>query len=305
VEPKNFSNKSIKRSVFLEALQHPSTLFSAAVAILSSMYMGLVSFDETSFAVALGSGIFSFISWIFHYFVRGDKLAEKYIKKLQEKRRNYKELEIQNIEKKCQEAGFINGENAAKELNEAYKRLNTFLKEKLMKQKTLTAQRFLILAEESYYQGLHFLSKALSFFQALKEMDINKLKKELEVWEKELIGLKNDHSKEEEYKELIVKALNEKIHSHKKRIELYYTRSKMLDQVLAQCEVLEATLDSTYLEVVDLIEDESFTKGKNLATNLERAVEAARRVEDRLRGLGKEKKNGDSIYSNIMNNNKV
>ncbi len=303
--PEDFSKRSIKRAVFSEAIQHPTTLFSAAIALLSGLYMGLVSFDETSFAIGLGSGLFSLLSWVYHYFVRGETVAENYVRDLREKRKKYKEEQVQNIEEKCREAGFIEGEKAAKELKQAYTRLNRFLREKFKKKKTMSAQRFMILAEESYDQGMQFLNKALSLFRALDQIDEKKLNKELKVWEKEVNNLEKDGKKEEEHKSLIIKALREKIRSHRRRLELFVERSKTLKQVMAQCEILEATLDSTYLEVVDLIDGESYMKQDNVAGKLERAVSAARKVEDRLRGLGKEKSYDDSIYTNVPQKNGV
>lgn len=289
----DFSKRQIKKKVLSDAIQHPATLFSAAVAVLSGLYMGLVSFDETSFAVALASGLFSLASFIYHYFIRGEKAAEQHVKDLLERRRSFKEQQGEDIEVRCRRANFREGEKAAKELKEAYTRLETFLKEKLEKKQTLTAQRFLILAEESYYQGIQFLNKALSLFQAIGHMDERKLKKEMCDWENELEKVKHDKQKGKEYRELLIKALMEKIRSHRKRLELFTGRKETLDQVLAQCEVLEATLDSTYLEVVDLVEDEAYTRQENVAGNLERAVAAARKVEDRLRGIGTENADED------------
>lgn len=284
----DFSAKQIKKKILSDAIQHPATLFSAAAALLSGLYMGLVSFDETSFAVALGSGLLSLASFIYHYFIRGEKAAEEHVKDLLERRRSFKEQQGEDIEKRCRQANFREGEKAAKELKEAYTRLETYLKEKLEKKQTLTAQRFLLLAEESYYQGIHFLNKALSLFQAIGYMDERKMRNEMHEWEQELEQVKQDTQKGKEYRDLLSKALTEKIRSHRKRLKLYADRGETVQQVLAQCEILEATLDSTYLEVVDLVADESYLERKNVAENLEKAVAAARKVEDRLRGMNRE-----------------
>ncbi len=293
-QAEDFSKEAIKKSVFSEAIQHPSTLFPAAVAMLSGLYMVLVNLTETSFALCLGSGLVSLISFIYHYFVRGDTIAEKHVKSLLDQRRRYKEQQGDTIEERCRQAKFPQGAQAARELKQAYTRLELFLKEKFREKKDMTAQRFLILAEESYYQAVQFLDKALSLFLALAQMDEGKLEKELQVWEKELKDLEKDNRKDDGHKALVGQALQEKIRSHRKRLELFEERKKTLNQVLAQCEILEATLDSAYLEVLDLIEGEVELKNKDVAGSLERAVAAARRVEDRLRGLGQDRL--DSLY---------
>lgn len=284
----DFSKKKIKKKIFFDAIQHPATLFSAATALLSGIYMGLVSFDEKSFALALGSGLLSLASFIYQYVIRGDEKAAQHVKDLLERRRDFKEQQGEDVERRCRQAGFRKGKKAAKELREAYSRLETYLREKLEKKKSLTAQRFLVLAEESYYQGIQFLNKALSLFKVVGNMDERKLRQELRDWEKELAQAKKDTHKGKEYRQLLVKALTEKIRSHRKRLKFFDGRTETVAQILAQCEVLEATLDSAYLEVVDLVEDDVVSERKSAARNLERAVAAARKVEERLRGMDDE-----------------
>jgi hypothetical protein len=297
--PEDFSNRAVKQAVFSEAIQHPTTLFPAAIALLSGLYMGLVSFDETSLAVTLVSGLFSLASWIYHYFVRGETVAENYIKELKEKRKDYKKQQVEDIEERCKAAGFTEGQQAARELLEAYTRLYQFLKEKSKQVKSMTAQRLIILAEETYDQGVQFLNKALVLYQALVQIDEKKLIKELRAWQEEVKNLEKYKNKNEEQKDLVIQVLQEKINSHRKRLELFSGRGETLKQLMDQCEVLEATLDSAYLEVVDLIDSDPLMsiKHDNAASNLERAVAAARKAEDRLRNLGKQEEIDDSIYT--------
>lgn len=298
-KPEDFSNRAVAQAVFSESIQHPTTLFPAAVALLSGLYMGLVSFDATSLAVTVVSGLFTLGSWIYHYFVRGETIAENYIKELKEKRKDYKKQQVEDIEEKCKAAGFTEGQQAARELLEAYNRLYQFLKEKSVKVKSKTAQRFMVLAEETYDQGVQFLNKALVLYQALVQIDEQKLIKELRAWQKEVKSREKYKDKDKEQKDLVIEVLQEKINSHRKRLELFSGRGETLKQLMDQCEVLEATLDSAYLEVVDLIDSDPLmsVKHDNAASNLERAVAAARKAEDRLRNLGKQQEIDDSIYT--------
>lgn len=301
----DFSKKAIRKHVFTEALQHPTTIFSAAAAILGGVYMGMVSFDETSFAITAGSALFSLLSWVYHYFIRGDKVAAQYVKDLQRQRDREKELQGEDIERKCRAIGFYEGEQAAAELKQAYMRLFVFLKNKFKKNQTATAQRFMVLAEETYSQGLLFLKKALSLYMALRHMDEDKLKKELHEWKEDRDALKADETQKPEINKMRLDTVRDKIRSHRKRLELCEERKETLKQVLAQCEILEATLDNAYLEVVDLIEDDFRAQHQNVAGKLEKAVDAARRVEDRLRGLGKEDTSEDDIYLKASAKNDV
>ncbi len=294
--PEDFSNRAVMRKVMSEATQSPSTLFPAAVSILSVAYMGLVSPSLPAFYIAVGGGVTALLSWVYHYFIRGEKVAVQYIDELKDKRQMYKEHQTVSIEQECRKEGFTDGETAAKELNAAYIRLDSFLKEKARKDKSTSAQRFMILAESNYDQGVSFLSKALALYKILKEMDQRKLTNELEGWQKEVKVLSYRRQKEGDSADLMIRAVQEKIRSHNRRLELYAERDETLKQALAQCEILEATLDSAYLEVVDLLETEFRVKQEDVAGNLERAVAAARKVEDHLRGNDKKEEFDDSIY---------
>jgi hypothetical protein len=290
-------SKQIHRKVMSDAVQAPSTLFPAAVALLSGLYMGLISFDETSFAVAAGSGLVSLLSWVYHYFIRGEKTGKEYGRKLLEKRKTIRKQQVVNIEEECRNAGFAEGESAARELEEAFSRLEHFLKGKYKERQPGSAERFLALSEQSYDQGVSFLEKSLSLYRALEQMDEEKLKKELIAWEEEAAELKKKTRQKGDHADLVLQALEEKIKSHRRRLELFTERSEKLQQVLAQCEILEARLDSSYLEVVDLMDGNHQVKLENVAGDLERAVSAARRVEERLRGIGYDEQFDDSIYS--------
>jgi len=291
--PEDFSKRAVERAVFHEAIQHPTTLYPAAVSLLGVAYMLLVNLNPASVGVALISGLLSIVSGIFHYFVRGESIAETYIKNLKEKRNQYKEQQAGDIEAECKAAGFLEGEKEARELKHAYTQLYNFLKEKLEKKRVLTAERFIILAEETYLQGLQLLRKALLMFNTLKQIDYEKLSAEKKTFEQELQA---QEKRGDDSRKPIIDAIKAKIQSHEKRIKLYLKRKETQEQLMAQCEVLEATLDTTFLEVVDLIGDETFKRRSSVAKNLERAVAAARKVEERLRGS--ESEISDYDYSN-------
>ncbi len=65
--------------------------------------------------------------------------------------------------------------------------------------------------------------------------------------------------------------------------------------MLAQSEELESALESTYLETADLGNAEALFARGSSAEELERAVNAARRVEERLRQMGAPREDED-IY---------
>jgi len=297
-EAEAYSNRAVMKAVISESIQHPTTLYPAAAAILSGLYMGLIDFSETGFAVAAGSALVSLVSFIFHYFVRGNKLAENYVRKLNAQRQVYKEQEVVNIEEMCRQASFFEGRDAARELKTAYNRLDYLLKGRLDKNRTRTAERFIVLAEETYTQGVQFLNKALILHQILSQIDAQTLQSELTVWEREAADLQRqkENTKTAGPEDAVSQSLQKKIESRRKFLSLFKERSEAKKQVLAQCDILETTLNSAYLQVVDLLDTEYYDRQDNVAKNLERAVEAARRVEDRLRRVSETQSADDAIY---------
>jgi hypothetical protein len=292
----DFSQRAVSKAVLSEALQHPTTLYPAALSMVSIAYMALVNLSPTSLTVALVSGLLSLASGIFHYFVRGESIAGNYIKELKERRNLHKEQQAGDIEAECRTAGFLEGEKEAKELRQAYDQLYSFLKQRLEQRKVMTAGRFLIMAEETYLQGLQLLKKALVIFNVLKQIDKDKLAEEMKEFEREF---KAEEARGDQARKPIIEAYQSRIRSHEKRLTLYSERLESLEQLMAQCEVLEAALDTTYLEVVDLIDEETFIARSGVANNLERAVAAARRVEERLRQRESQTAYDDEIYARV------
>ncbi len=273
----DFTEKSIEKAVFSEALQHPSTLFSAAVSILSGLYMGIMNFSKPALAVTLGSGALSLMSFVYNYFFRSDKLAENYTKNLLKQRVTYKKTNAENVRKQCKKNDFDEGINAYDELNDAYKRLIDFLKNKSGAKKSFMINKFLMLADETFYGGISLINKGAELFGAIRDMHESKLERELRNWQRELRLNKRTNEKE-------LELLKIKIDNHGKRLDLLKKRKSSLIEIMDQVEVLESTLDSTYLEVLDLLESDTIISGDKLVSNLQNAVKSARNVEDRIRG---------------------
>lgn len=291
----DFTGRAVNKHVLSEAIQHPTTIYPAALSLLGVAYMGLVSFDVTSLAVTAGIGAVSIISWIYHYFVRGEAVGQKYIQDLNERRAQLKIQQSDNVAEQCDAVNFREGAKQAGELKEAYVRLREFLKNKLEKQRVMTSQRFLTLAEDTYRQGLLLIDRALANHNILQKLDYYKLTREKQVFENEIKILQRENNPA---KQPVIDALLTKTSSHDQRIALYMERKESLERLLAECEQLEAVLDTTYIKVVDLIDNEDGIGRSDVAGELERAVETARRVEEKLRNKLSPDNPDDDIYAN-------
>ncbi len=295
--PEDFTRKALYRAVLKDTLQHPLTLMPAVASALSGLYMGLFGMDPATLAVAFGGALAGAGAWVFNYFIRGEALAEKRVAKLRAERERYQHAEIAALEAEWAQAGLPEGVQQARELREAYPKLDGFLEERLLaaggttdRDRGLSVQRMMVLAEDTYREGAAILRSALMTWQALQQVDHDKLQNELAIWREELRTAKLTDA--EAFR---IEALEKRIASHERRLELFGERVKSIDQLFAESEALESALESSYLEAVDLKSPDAMLGQGQAASALERAVAAARRVEDRLRGVD-EKRKDEEIY---------
>jgi DNA repair exonuclease SbcCD ATPase subunit len=136
------------------------------------------------------------------------------------------------------------------------------------------------------FHGVAILHRALNFFQALQDVDVDTLEQERQAW----IRWREQEGSSE--------SLERNIEACTKRLDQYRRRAEELQALIAQLNELETALETTYLEVVDLVGQEAsaglFESGA--AAHLERAVAAARRVEQRPRSFGSEDTRADEEY---------
>ena len=287
----DFTGRSVQKAVLSETIQHPLTLLPFGVAGVTLLYMLLL--QDTSIGLVLLcllSGLLSVCSWIVNFVIRGESLAKRHVKKLQQLRAESFLHEVQNVGTEFAAAGFGDGAQAADELTEAYEQLRGFLQSRAS-EGSLSVQRFVVLAQDAYREGLSVLRRALGIFQALQAVDRQKLQDELQLWRQELVRAQQ-HSHNQR-----IDSISKKIAGHERRLQKYEERVAQLSSLLARCEELEGALETAYMDVVDMIEaDASLESHTGAAEQLEQAVEAARRVENRLRGIYQEDNEDEEIY---------
>jgi hypothetical protein len=286
----------VYRAVLTDTLQHPATILPAAAAAIGGLYLGVISLDPAAFAVTFGSALVAAGAWIYNYFIRGEALAEKHVESLRDKRHRLRLDQATTLAAEWAETGYREGIQQAQELGEAYRKLEAFLAQRFAERKGsgLDVQRLMVLAEDTYREGVAILRRGLDIYRALRQVDRDKLEGELEAWRAELaeLGAKTSPNALEKTQ---AGSLETRIAAHERRLELHGAQTRSLAQLIAQSEELEAALESTYLEAADLATtDALFTRG-HAAEELERAVTAARRVEQRLRAMNEPRKE-DEIY---------
>ncbi len=290
-QAEDFTGRAINKAVLAETLQHPLTILPAALSAVGGLYMGLIGLDPGSFAVTAGGALLAAGVWVFNYFIRGEKLAERHVERLRQRRERMRREELRSLESEWAAAGHAAGTAQARELRQAYVKLEELFASRWAETRGLNAERLRVLAEDTYQEGSAILRQALDAHRALGRIDRDKLERELFEWRADLGRLRSGRAPAGTSGE----ALETRIAAHERRLSLYDEQAQTVERLLAESEVLESALESTYLEAVDLRSPDAFFSRGHAAEELERAIAAARRVEERLRGMDRPTED-DEIY---------
>jgi len=275
---KDFSGGAVQKVVFKETIQNPATIIPLGIAggVTGLMVLGLMVVTPITLILPLAAGLVGGGAWVYNYSVRGKEIAVRYIQGLREQLEQSRQQELSTLRQECHESEFSDGYKETGELEKAYLKIRAYLEKKSQSGQELDAARYQSLAKDIYREGIKLLRSALEAHKALQTIDIQGLKKDKDSYEKQL-GKKGIGEAE-------VKSLGAKIRNHNDRIEICTKHEEAVHQLMAQIEELEGVLENSYLELVDLSQGRGLTSTSESVSRLERAVQAARKVEAMLRG---------------------
>lgn len=276
---KDFSSGAVQKFVLKETIQKPATIIPVGIGggFTILMALGLMAVTPVTLVVPIISGLIGAGSWVYNYGFRGKELAASRVQKLRARLEQVRLDEVHSLTEECRRAGFEEGCKETGELEAVYQKLRTYLEIKSKSGENVdSASRYLSLAKDIYKEGIRLIRSALEAHKALKTVDIAALRRDRDSYQRKLAKIDIDSS---EYRGLEAKKKN-----HDGRIAIYERHSEAIHQRMAQLEELEGALESSYLELVDLAHGGSLATPGESVSRLEQAVQAARKVEDMLRG---------------------
>jgi hypothetical protein len=279
-QAEDFTGDAVAKAVLKETLEHPATIYPAAGSALAVAWTLMIAASPTSVAFAVGCAFVGASAFIYNYVIKGPDRAAAYVAKLRELRRTHSLLELDQFARDCRKAGLREGFKSANDLKAAYQHITDYL---ATHKDGISADRFMVLAEDTFQEGTRILGQALAIYSAVETLDVPTLQNEIENW-KTRRSTMNDNLPSS-------KALDAQIDSNTRQIALYTEQQSELTQLFAQVNEIETALQSTYVELVGLQNRNlaaSLTEDGGAATRLKTAVDVARRVEQRLRGDDKE-----------------
>ncbi|HEY9681186.1 MAG TPA: hypothetical protein V6C86_06375 [Oculatellaceae cyanobacterium] len=272
----DFTGEAVSRAVLKETLEHPATIYPAAGSAVALAWTLMVGLSPASVAFGLGCAFIGASSFIYNYVIKGPDRATAYIAKLRELRRTHSLIELDDLGQKCRKAGLREGFTEAGELKDVYQHLTGYLESH---KDSMSADRFLILAEDTLQEAIRILNQALEIYSSVEAMDVQEL-------QNEIASLKHTRGTVDD-KNPMAKAIDSQIESGEKRMSLYTQQQSELTQLFSQISDIESALRSSYVDLVGMQNQSLSAKlndNEGAAGRLKSAVEVARRVEARLRG---------------------
>lgn len=164
---RDFSPHAVQKAILSEAIQHPMTVYPTGIALISLLYMLLISFDPTSFLVLFLTLPISIGSFIFNFFIRGRDLEVKYIQRLRKSLEEQTERALKDLRQDLVEHGELDGAEQVDKLKLRIESLEELLKEKL-NEGEITYGRYLGIAKQVYFSGIDNLQNVLNALKSIK-----------------------------------------------------------------------------------------------------------------------------------------
>lgn len=287
-KPEDFTGAAVEKAVLKESLQHPATIYPLAASALALSWTMIVAPSPASLGLMLALAFTSASSFVYNFVVKGPERAQNYVNRLRELRRRCEVQSLDQLTVSFNRVGFSEGAKEAQELKAAYEQLANYLAQS---SQLPSVDRFSVLAEESLRQGVRTLQQALYVFTAMESVDMESLQAELARWQRRLSKLDPNSTE--------AKTIKQQIDSHNKRIELCNHSDEKLSQLIAESNEIETAMQTTYLELVDSGNqnlDDFLREDGSAVSRLNQAVEAAKRVEQRLRGDDEEEEARQQKY---------
>ena len=278
VRREDLSGPALNRWLWSYSLQHPATIIPAALSAVAVFFGAVIEFNPAALAVSLAAGALSVISWGYNYFLRGVDLVKKRQAELKALLDRQDAQPLQDLVRRCEEAGFNLGAKEARELNNAYEELMAFLDGR--DRNDLGAVQFRTLARSTLRQGNQLLQRALELHKTVESVNVGRLERELAQFKTQRAQLAQQESKREE-----LAAMEQMIATHSDRLAKARTQKKEILTLISKSNELEGVLETSHLTIAGLGDGGGSLDGGDAAENLRQAVEAARRVEASLGAL--------------------
>jgi hypothetical protein len=274
VSLEDLKGENIQKAVLKDCLLSNWSIFPWATGVAVTM-VGVVALSPA----AVGGGALLFFvgsaAFIYNYVISGESRAVEKVNSLRALRHAQTISDLGFLSMRCREAGFKEGAAKADQLQLAYNHLQEYF----LRKDGAAVEGWKSLAEDTFKQGLASLTNALDLYKAIKSVDLDQLAAEAAAYKKERGTLDKDSPR--------ARTLKMAIKDRAERAAFVETNKDQLAELLLHAEEIEAALQEALLKLAAMGNQDpaSFLDSDGgSAQRLKSAVDAAKRVEERLRG---------------------
>jgi hypothetical protein len=274
VGPDDLKGSNIQKAVLNDCLTHSWSIFPWSGGVAVGL-VGVVALSPAVVGVGVGLLFIGSSTFIWNYVVNGENRAIEKVNTLRQLRRQQSVTDLGDLAELCSQAGFTDGANKAGQIKEAFGHLVAYLHEK----SGVAVDGWRVLAEDTFKQGFATLADALDVFKAIESVDVAQLQGEIKGFNTELAKL--------DATSVRARTLKLSIQDHQKRIDLVETNKDQLAELLQRTDEIEAAMQEAMLKLASMGNRGSTSlldDGGGPAQRLRSAVDAAKRVEERMRG---------------------
>ena len=283
----SLSDRTIKRRMRSEALQHQATLLPLTVSFLCVIYLLMLSpiLGGILWAIVLlvTSGLMATTGFVWRYSFRYKVEYAKHTQKIIEL---IDQAEQEEVKKLCESLHFrlfsvgdTEGLRILNELVSEYELVQTALRRECDTD-PLSMAHIPVLAREAFQRGLSILSDAIELIEAAGSMRKESLKQEVSELQNKIEASKKDKNQIEW---LLIK--EDRLAFYKQRLTMLDQAQLRVDQLLFQAERCEASLHRTRIEVAAVRTGGSETNVDSVIQALEATIYQVKEVQEELRKI--------------------
>jgi len=277
----DFAPRAVARAVRNEALQHPLTIVPGAGAVGLAFWGAVMGLHPVTLVAMLGLVFVSGVSCAYQYLIRGEDHATAYVQGLRALRREHEAQAVLDLASDCQRADFAEGATKVRSLAAA---LGAFEGRVAAAQ---SGEAIAHLGRDAFREGLGTVERALTAYEARRQLDQRRNDRGVTAGDAGRNG--TDGAIDPELRER-QRAIDTKRAERRRELD------DLVAELLVRASEIEAAIEAAAIDLVADAGPEAAPIDGGGAARLGMALEAARRVQERARGLGRTPEPGDEQY---------
>ena len=178
----DYSEGAAKRAALSETVQHPFTLWPAALGVTGAFAAFLFSLPVWVFITSLGGVAIGAGHLAFKFFGQQDVFVQQYFAHLHEEFENLKATRMHELAPELKRLGCKRGSQQVSQFEEKFENLRLVLS-RILSEGEMTYTRFLATAETVFKSGIENLDRIITILTNLSDTDREGLRREIDEFE--------------------------------------------------------------------------------------------------------------------------